>query len=122
MVNSWVIVLSMLLIIVVLAALPFLPIRRSNRSLRRIDRETVWPQFRFHMQDRDHAIAAMTMYMLMNEHWLPDNFDDCESPFFLVLEQAIEETAGWGRVGPHIYNVPIDAEQVPDKEGFLRGS
>ncbi len=93
----------------------------SDARLRTRDREQLWPEFLFYMQDRDHAIAAMTMHMLIHEHWHPDGFDAHEAPFFVVLEQAIEETEGWGPVGAHLYNVSVDAGDVEDIPGFGRG-
>ena len=84
--------------------------RRWRRRER--DRRLLWPVAKFQMQDRDHAIAWMSLHMLMHEHWYPEGFLDSPAPFYDILERAMHETQAWGPAGRHLYNVPVDAEHI----------
>lgn len=109
------------LVVAVLVLVRQIWLARRPSKLRARDREELWPEFKFHMQDRDHAIAAMTMHMAIYEHWQPEGYDTHPAPFMVLLEQAMEETAGWGFAGSHLYELPISlSEEEANRPGFAQ--
>ena len=117
-------ILGFVLVVAFIAILPKL-FRDPCERMRQRDREYLWPEFRRHMMDRDHAIAAMLMHMAMNWHWHPADADDLDDPeFFAALtEQCLKETECWGPVGAHYYHLPavLTPEQL-QREGMLDDS